>query len=129
MVDRKYQSSDVVLLAAIEFSSGEKGANIRDIIGAGDYINHAIFTEKEIRGGLFRLLCGGWIIEIGNCFATSKKFRDQKIKYSTPTGRHSTRKLRMQIREMLEVSSGSDDLPLADNEEYKKTVKEYREGF
>jgi len=133
----KYCISDVWLLASIEFSGGKEGATIRDIIGAGDYINHAIFTEKEFEEGLCRLTEGGWIREIGGRFSVSKKFKEQKISYSSPKGRHSTKKLRVGIRELLDVNRGckygskSNKLkyPGFTSKKFTNAIKEYKNSF
>ena len=87
----KYCVSDAWLLASIEFAGGKNGADIRNIIAAGDYMDHATFLEKEFEEGLYRLSKGGWIEEVGDRFRVSKKFRDQHIDYSAGRG-YSPRK-------------------------------------
>ena len=51
-------SSDAWFLAAAQ-SAGHRRASLADIIGQGDYINHAIFTVKEIEHAVRRLVPGG----------------------------------------------------------------------
>lgn len=129
--------SDALLLASIERAGEKNGVNIIGIISIGDYINHSIFTEKELEEGLWRLSKGDWIVEVSGRFKVSKKFKDQKIQYITPTGRHSVRKLRPQIRRLLGVDifckkgspSGNLKYPNFTSEKYIKAVKKYRDGF
>ncbi|HNT74045.1 MAG TPA: hypothetical protein PKH77_03380 [Anaerolineae bacterium] len=56
-------TSDAWILLAILYSRCEKGADLRAIIGAADYINHAILTYEELRDGLVRLRAAGYIRE------------------------------------------------------------------
>jgi hypothetical protein len=50
------QWSDAWLLHAVMLAQGDKTcATVEDIIGAGDFINHAIFTCDELAGGFRRL--------------------------------------------------------------------------
>jgi hypothetical protein len=52
----RFQWSDAWLLHAVCMASGGKGAKLSSVVAAADYINHAILTTAEIRGGLFRLV-------------------------------------------------------------------------
>ena len=80
---KKYNSSDVWLLLAIIYASGEKSATLDEIIAAGDWINHAIFNEDELESGLARLTAGGFIKEKNNAFSATQKV---KRAYSKTTG-------------------------------------------
>lgn len=55
--------TDAWILLAILYSRSEKGADLRAIIAAADYINHAILTYEELRDGLVRLRAAGYIRE------------------------------------------------------------------
>src|SRR6185503_4997727 len=68
-----YRWTDAWLLLAIIYSSNEKPASLRNIIGAGDAINHAIFTDDEFESGLYRLTQGGWITEFPQGFLPTEK--------------------------------------------------------
>ncbi|MBU0527571.1 hypothetical protein KKE92_03765 [Candidatus Micrarchaeota archaeon] len=133
----KYCVSDALLLASIERAGEKNGVSIIGIIAIGDYINHSIFTEKELEEGLWRLTEGGWIVEAGERFKVSKKFKDQKIQYISPTGRHSVRKLCPQVRRLLEVDlsckkgspSGNLKYPNFTSEKFIKAVKKYQSEF
>lgn len=59
----KFLWSDVWLLTAI-YLAGPRGSAVplEFIIGAGDYINHAIFTVSELNSGLSRLQRAGLIM-------------------------------------------------------------------
>lgn len=63
-----YFASDAWLLLSIILSAGAGPASLEKIIAAGDYINHAIFTEGEMEGGLDRLSRGGYIEEVNGLF-------------------------------------------------------------
>ena len=56
-----FKPSDAWLLLSIAVSSGNRPVALHKVIAAGDGINHAIFTEDELLGGLQRLVDGGWI--------------------------------------------------------------------
>jgi hypothetical protein len=63
-----YFASDAWLLLSIILAAGAGQASLEKIIAAGDYVNHAIFTEDELAGGLYRLIRGGDIEEIDGLF-------------------------------------------------------------
>lgn len=64
-------SSDIWLLLAIAAGGREGEAGYRDIIGAGDMINHAIFTHEELESGLYKLREHQLIIQTENGFVTT----------------------------------------------------------
>ena len=73
MSDAKFQPSDVWLLLAVQYA---KGSATKDkIIEAGDFINHAIFTEEEYDGGIKRLLETGYLTQGNNKYSVSTKFK------------------------------------------------------
>ena len=65
--------SDAWLLCAIAVGSGRQGASLRDILAAGDYINHAILTGPQIRCGLAKLTYTGFVREAAGRFQVSGK--------------------------------------------------------
>lgn len=73
MSDVKLQPSDVWLLLAVQYSKGS--ATKEKIIEAGDFINHAIFTEEEYNGGIKRLLETGYLTQGNNKYSVSTKFK------------------------------------------------------
>lgn len=64
-----YVWSDAWLLLSLIYG-GEPldRQRIRDI---GDHINHAVFTDDELRGGLRRLRLGGQVERVGRKYAPS----------------------------------------------------------
>ena len=65
----KFTWSDAWLLHAVAIAGGDaSGATLTDIIGAGDGINHALFTTAELRRGFAKLSAGGFISERGALF-------------------------------------------------------------
>jgi hypothetical protein len=69
----EYRWTDAWLLLAIIYESGEKPVTLKDIVGAGDMINHAIFTDEEFESGLYRLTQGEWIAESPPGFRATEK--------------------------------------------------------
>lgn len=57
------KSSDGWLLTAIAVGTEGDHASLKNIIAAGDWMNHAIFTDSELNGGFSRLSRSG-LIEI-----------------------------------------------------------------
>jgi len=68
-----FSGSDVWVLLSIAMREGGDGADLRDIISIGDYINHAILTGPEIRRGLAKLLFAGYLRENNGRFHIAGK--------------------------------------------------------
>lgn len=64
---------DSWLLLAVIYASKKEGADLSKIIAQGDYINHSIFTWQELQGGIFRLLCAGYITENSRVYKPTEK--------------------------------------------------------
>jgi hypothetical protein len=64
------ERSDAWLLLALIYA-GEP-ADRRRIIEVGDAINHAIFTEEEMEGGLRRLEAAGHVVAAGGRFGAAE---------------------------------------------------------
>jgi hypothetical protein len=79
----KWEWSDAWLLLSIKLASGGKGADLKGIIMIGDRINHAIFTVKEIKSGLEKLISIDYVkIKNNRFFLTGKFEKDfKKIGY------------------------------------------------
>ncbi len=69
----RYCGSDAWLLCSIVMGGGRQGASLRDIIAAGDYINHAILTGPQIRRGLAKLTSAGFVREKAGKFLVAGK--------------------------------------------------------
>lgn len=73
---KKYNRSDAWLLLAIIYAGGANGtATLDKIIGAGDYINHAVFNRDELESGLARLTAGNFIKEKNKTFSVTLKVK------------------------------------------------------
>jgi hypothetical protein len=74
-----FRASDAWLLLAIVIAAGNTTANLKEIIAAGDGLNHAIFTPEEFEGGLYRLVGGGYIEQVKGQFRpttpTSERYK------------------------------------------------------
>lgn len=55
--------ADQWLLQAVRAAGGAKGASLKDVIAAGDMINHAVFTPTELRTGFAKLLAAEYVVE------------------------------------------------------------------
>ena len=72
-----YLWTDAWLLLSIIVADRGNGADLEGIIGAGDAINHAIFTAEEIQGGLHKLVRGGFVDEVRGRFKASNKTKEE----------------------------------------------------
>jgi len=67
--------SDAWLLLAVAYASrvegrgGKGGATLKDVIAAGDAIQHAIFTPAELRRGFAKLISAGYVQADGERFS------------------------------------------------------------
>ena len=89
----RHQWSDAWLLLAIVRASANGKAGMQEIIEAGDGINHAIFTDEELEGGLARLTAAGLIKEKNGVFFPSRAVK----KELSQTG--SRRSIQNQLKE------------------------------
>ena len=64
----QFQASDAWLLLAIIYAAGDNVATLDEIVSAGDFINHDIFTHDEMESGSYRLTQGGYIEEVDGNF-------------------------------------------------------------
>ena len=62
-----------ILLAILIKAQPGEFPSLDEIIGAADYINHAIPTSGELDGALFRLIESGWIEQEDLCFAPTER--------------------------------------------------------
>ena len=91
--------SDAWLLTAAYFTE-ENPVSLRGLIGAGDSINHAIFTDDEIDHGLTRLTAAGLArLEGETIVLTDEAIRlcEEAVK-STPYMFESTKKVESALR-------------------------------
>jgi hypothetical protein len=68
-----FRGSDAWLLCSVAIGGGRRGASLRDIIAAGDYINHAILTGPQIRRGFAKLISAGLVRETAGRFRIAGK--------------------------------------------------------
>ena len=60
-IKEPFQRTDAWVLLAIFYAHTAGLATRERIIAAGNFINHAIFNEDELEGGLSRLIGGGFV--------------------------------------------------------------------
>jgi hypothetical protein len=68
--------SDAWLLLALLLSSADGAVGRGGLIEAGDYINHAVFTEEELSGGIRRLRARGNLLEDGGRYRAAPTVRE-----------------------------------------------------
>ena len=61
--------SDAWVLGAVALGGGEHGAGLKEIIEAGDLINRAIFTPRQLRLGLAKLIHAGHVSAVAGQYA------------------------------------------------------------
>jgi len=58
----RFTWSDAWLLLAVAIGGGRAGgAELKDVVGAGDMINHAMLTAAELRRGFAKLVAAGLV--------------------------------------------------------------------
>ena len=73
-VSSDYQWADAWFLLAVSYiSRNGEPAKLSDVIGAADYINHAILTVPEIKSATFKLTRDGWITYQSGEFSATEK--------------------------------------------------------
>jgi hypothetical protein len=97
-----FAPSDAWVLLAVIYA-GEP-ADRQQIIAAGDHINHAIFMDEELEGGLRRLREAELIVESERRFTPSKEVQDW-YKMSGPRHRRVDRDLE-RVERLLEQLGG-----------------------
>ena len=63
--------SDAWVLAAVAIAGDREGATIKEIIAAGDAVNGALFSAKELRRGMAKLTRAGYVRFDGQLFCTA----------------------------------------------------------
>ena len=126
---KKYNSSDAWLLLAIIYAGG--AATLEKIIGAGDYINHAVFNADELESGLARLTAGKFIREKNKTFYVTLKVRRAYAKTTSP--RRSADKELEDIKQLIGATAAAgeqqhkNDLKYAgfSPEEFREAVEKH----
>jgi hypothetical protein len=99
----EYQWSDIWLLHSIIIGGGENGASLYNIISTGDALNHAIFTNDELKNGFSRLTSGGLIMEENSLFFPTEKAKDI-YKKAEKRGGSNIYNIRKHMGNMLEAA-------------------------
>jgi hypothetical protein len=74
---------DAWMFLGVAFGRGpNRGARLKDIVAAADWVNRAIPLEEELTGGLNRLIAGGYVRSSRGTFALthSGEALHQKVK-------------------------------------------------
>jgi len=76
-----FQWSDAWLLHAVCAAGGGRATTLASVVAAGDYINHAVLTAAEIRGGVARLVAAGHVVaSVAEAGASLPLIRDGKLR-------------------------------------------------
>lgn len=121
-----FSSSDAWLLHSLYYAAGESnsGLTLRNIIATGDYLNHAVFTFEELRGGLERLGRIGYaekrdgLYFLGDAFYADLNRSGRIPKSTLKQGEHLEKMLKKK-------TSGAGEISLPDNSEYEAAVRAY----
>jgi hypothetical protein len=122
--------ADTWLLTAI-LMNGRKSANLRELIGTMDYINHGIPTCDELNGALERLGRAGLLTRRGSRYRTKAIVEE----LAPPDGkRFATHKLVDKVRTFLAGYRQSGryparTLPAITEREYSEAYQDYRTSF
>jgi hypothetical protein len=127
-----YTQPDVWLLHAIALASGKEPATLRDILSAGDYINHAIFTWSEIQIGLSKLLGASCIESEDKRFKLNQRLTEE---YAHIAKQHrsiykQTDALEVYLRALPVTKDNSAEFVLSITQtDFEVAVKEYQQSF
>lgn len=129
--------SDGWLLHAIAIAAEKIPASLKDVIAAGDALNHAIFTYTELQAGLAKLLAAGYIEHERDNFRLSSIFAEEYTRLSK--GR-SIRKQRQAIEQYLQATPWQPDhdlnkleqkwsCPIVAEKDFDKVIQEYLQNL
>src|SRR5712692_7191706 len=65
--------SDAWILQAIALASKADAATLAQVLGSADAVNHALPTNDELHGALFRLTAGGFVEEVERRFRLTSR--------------------------------------------------------
>ena len=71
----EFNGADAWVLAAVAVGGGLKGAMLTEIIAAGDLINRALFTPRQLRSGFAKLLNRGHVAQMGERYVIAGEAR------------------------------------------------------
>lgn len=129
-----YKAADAWVLLAIVYAGRDGGAALSEVIGAADYINHAILTYGEIQNALFKLTSDGFVREEGGRFFPSAVALDFRSPRQAAKKTHAVGSDLEEIAALLRAepwSQGPDqfrqeyDYPAVTPEGFESGVQEY----
>ena len=116
-----------MLLAIIYAGGTSRTATLEKIIGAGDYINHAVFNPDELESGLARLTAGNFIREKNKTFYVTLKVRRAYAKTTSP--RRSADKELEDIKQLIGATSAAGEQQHKNDLKYAGfSLEEFREA-
>ena len=99
-----FVSSDAWLLLTLIYC--RDFADRQRLLQTGDAINHAIFTDEELEGGLARLQNAGYAVAEGDTYAPSATVLDWYASVTAGKSRTAIHKDLQRVTDFLEISDG-----------------------
>lgn len=131
-----FVSSDAWVLLSIAMGDSGGGASLRDIIAAGDYINHAILITQELQGGLSRLSQAKYIHETSGRFSIAGAAQEFWTDLGRKHKRRAVLRLWEDFEEFLKITPGpvvaettQQTYPGVNDETVEAAYQEYWRGY
>lgn len=126
-----FVGSDAWILLAAVYSGRKDGADLRSLISAADYINHAVRSYEELSGGLARLRAAGLIVEKRGRYRPSETVLSAYARTTTPRRAVMKELDDMEIFLQSERRGECHPLPkrILTREMYEKAIREYLQSF
>ena len=134
----RFLASDAWVLHAIAIASRHGPATLADVLAAADACNHALPTEKELHGALFRLTNAGFLIERDEHFELTERVsepaRTTMLAGESKAGRDAASALLGGAQSWTDAQTSSDPretviYPRLTDERIKRADREYRRTF
>jgi len=126
----KIERSDAWVLLSI-CACTRKTGTLRDIIGVGDYINHAIMTKDELFGSIKRLHGAGLIFQKDDRYKPAPRVAKKFARIRKKLRNRYLRILRVLKPYLLKIEKKEPIgvLGRLTKKAYDKALKEYRDTF
>ena len=74
----RFEFYDMWLLLSLGI--GKRGSNLKEILGSGDMLNHAVFTLDELNYGMSKLVYNGFVKQANGRYYPTNKAKDFLMK-------------------------------------------------
>jgi len=100
-----FLDSDAWLLLSLIYAP--EACNHHQLRAVGDYINHAIFTDEEIDGGLARLVQAGYVTEVSDRYFPTEHVRDWYASITEGKSQTAVQKDLERVKQFLHIENTS----------------------